>query len=159
MRIRAFEHADLAQVVSCFTESVRVTASLDYDSRQIDVWAPIDPNLDAWHKRLAGGDSWVADVQGVVTGFVRIEPNGLIDLLYVHPLHARVGIGGELLRFACSTAAKHGARQLEANVSLTARPLFQKAGFRVEEERHFDYKGVAFCNFRMMRKIDVVPAA
>lgn len=159
MIIRAFRPSDLADVVLCFTESVRVIAARYYEARQIDAWAPAEPDILSWKERLSRGGVLLADVEGHVAGFVRVESNGLIDLLYVHPAHERHGIGSGLLNAASSWAAAHGATQLEANVSIAARPLFAAAGFRVEREQSVEYKGVVFRNFRMAKKASVVPAA
>jgi putative acetyltransferase len=112
VRIRAFEDSDLVGVVRCFTESVRVIAARHYDAEQIEVWAPVEADLRSWRERLSRGSVCVAEVRGAVAGFVRVEPNGLVDLLYVHPAHARQGIGEELLRSACSWAANNGATRL-----------------------------------------------
>jgi putative acetyltransferase len=155
MIIRAFHEADLASVVKCFTESVRVTAARHYGLEQIEVWAPLEPDLDSWRGRLSSECVLVADVQGAVAGFVRVERSGFVDLLYVHPTHGRRGIGRELLNAACSWAAANGAKRFEASVSLAARPFFEAVAFRVEREQSVEYKGIVFRNFRMAREADL----
>jgi putative acetyltransferase len=152
MVIRAFQEGDLASVVNCFTESVRVVAARHYRGEQIEVWAPLEPDLDSWRGRLSSECVLIAEVQGAVAGFVRVERGGLVDLLYVGPTHERRGIGRALLNAACSWAAANGAKRFEANVSLAARPLFEAVGFRVEREQSVEYKGIAFRNFRMARE-------
>lgn len=147
--IRPFEPSDLTAVVRCFTESVRVIAARYYDAQQIDTWAPVDADPVAWNARLSDDGVFVAEVQGAVAGFVRVEPDGLIDLMYVHPEYVRRGIGTQLLRAARSRAVDHGATHFAANVSLAAKPFFEAAGFRVEREQAVEYKSVTFRNFRM----------
>jgi putative acetyltransferase len=159
MVIRAFQDGDLAGVVNCFTESVRVIAARHYGGEQVDAWAPLKPDLDSWRKRLSTEYVLVAEVQGAIAGFVRVDTNGLVDLLYVAPAHERRGLGRELLNAACSWAGAKGAKRLEANVSLAARPLFEAVGFRVEREQSVEYKGIVFRNFRMAREEGSVPAA
>jgi putative acetyltransferase len=150
--IRAFQPGDLAGVVRCFTESVRVIAARHYDARQIDTWAPLDPDLLSWRERLSTGCVLLAAARGDVAGFVRAEPAGLIDLIYVHPAHERRGIGTRLLAEACAWATANGAKRFEASVSFAARPLFEVAGFSVEREQIVEYKGVTFTNFRMAKQ-------
>jgi putative acetyltransferase len=149
--MRAYQHADLNDVVRCFTESVRVIAARHYDAQQVDTWAPVDADLVSWRERLSHSGVFVADVQGGVAGFVRVEPSGLIDQIYVHPAHVRRGIGTELLCAGCAWAVANGAKRFEANVSFAARPFFEAAGFRVEREQSVEYKSVAFSNFRMVK--------
>jgi putative acetyltransferase len=82
----------------------------------------------------------------------------LVDLLYVHPEYARRGVGRELLEAACTWAVAHGARTLEAEVSIAARPLFEAAGFRVEREQYVVRSGVELRNFHMTRAVDAKQA-
>jgi putative acetyltransferase len=107
--------------------------------------------MEGWAKRLRTGGVFVADLNGTVAGFVRVEDNGCVDLLYVHPNHERRGVGRELLDVACSWAINHGARRLESEVSIAARPLFEAMGFPVEREQFVESRGVQFLNFRMTR--------
>jgi putative acetyltransferase len=149
--VRIRRDADLHGVVRCFTESVHVIGARYYNSAQIAVWAPDNADEASWRTRLSTGMTWVADVGGAVTGFVRLEPVDFIDLLYVHPAYERRGIGTALLCEACSWAGAHGAERIEANVSLAAKPLFEALTFRVTREQSVEYKGIIFRNFRMAR--------
>jgi putative acetyltransferase len=151
--IRAYVDSDLEAVVSCFGRAVREIGAQYYAPDQIAAWAPDSPDMDAWANRLCAGGVFVADVGGHIAGFVRVD-NGLVDLLYVHPDHARRGVGRKLLEVASAWAMDHGARQLESEVSIAARPLFEARGFRVESEQFVERNGVRFRNFRMTRNVD-----
>jgi len=152
--LRAYLDSDLEAVISCFRQAVRETGARYYSREQIAAWAPDSPDLDAWANRLRTGAVFVADEGGHIAGFVRVEDSGLVDLLYVHADYARRGVGHELLETACTWAAAHGARKLEAEVSIAARPLFEAAGFRVEREQFVERRGVEFRNFHMARTAD-----
>jgi len=157
--IRSFSESDLVGVGDCFNASVRVIAARYYLPEQVAAWAPSDPDISSWQRRLSNGGVFVADVQELIAGFVRAESTGLVDLLYVHPAYERRGIGKALLRTACTWAAENGAEQFAANVSLAAQPLFEKGGFRVEREQFVEYRGIVFHNFRMVSNSNGVPAA
>jgi putative acetyltransferase len=152
--IRAYLDDDLEAVVRCFGQSVRVIGARYYAPEQIAAWAPDLPDMAGWAKRPRAGGTFVADANGAIAGFVHIEDNGVVDLLYVHPHYERRGIGRELLQMACSWAMRHGAHRLESDVSIAARPLFELMGFRVETERSVERKGVRLRNFRMARNAD-----
>jgi putative acetyltransferase len=145
---------DLEAAVSCFGQSVRAIGARYYAPEQIAAWAPDLPDMAGWAKRLRAGRTFVADVNNAIAGFVRVEDNGFVDLLYVHPDYERRGIGRELLQVACSWATSHGAHRLESDVSIAARPLFELLGFRVESEQSVERDGVRFQNFRMTRIAD-----
>jgi len=152
MVIRAYRDEDLEAVVRCFGRSVRTIGARYYAPQQIEAWAPDPPDLLAWASRFRTGAVLIADADGVVLGFVRVEDEGLVDLLYVDPDHERTGIGRELLEVACAWAVGQGARRLVSEVSLSARPLFESTGFRVEREQSVERRGIRFVNFQMARE-------
>jgi putative acetyltransferase len=150
--IRSYRDSDLSAVVECFEQSVRVIVARYYRPDQVALWAPATPDMESWRQRLSTGGVFVADIEEAVAGFVRATEEGLVDLLYVHPLHERRNVGWSLLDVACDWCATHGAKLLEANVSLAARPLFEAAGFYVQREQSVEYRGTLFRNFRMRRR-------
>jgi len=155
--IRAYNDDDLEGAVTCFGESVREIGARYYAPEQIAAWAPDSPDMEGWANRLRTGAVFVFDANGAIAGFVRVEDNGFVDLLYVHPTHERRGVGRELLAAACSWAVSHGAHRLHSEVSAAARPLFEAMGFRVESEQCVERRGVRFLNFRMSRDADAEP--
>jgi putative acetyltransferase len=152
--MRAYRNDDVEAAVSCFGQSVREIGARYYSSEQIAAWAPDPPDMENWAKRLRTGGVFVADVNGAIAAFVRVEDNGFVDLLYVHPDYERRGVGRELLEVACAWAMSHGARRLESDVSIAARPLFEAMGFRVDRQQLVESRGVQFLNFRMTRNAD-----
>ncbi|SCZ67910.1 GNAT family N-acetyltransferase [Thiohalomonas denitrificans] len=153
MEIRPYQDNDFEAVLACFNRSVREIAFRNYMPDEVEAWAPVSPDLDAWARRLETGAVFLAVVEGQVGGFVRVEESGYVDLLYVDPAHERKGIGRSLLEFASAWAVRHGAIRLESDVSISARPLFQLMGFRVTEERFVERRGVVLKNFRMEKNI------
>lgn len=51
-------------------------------------------------------------------------------------------------------ARRSGASRLCSNVSITARPLFERHGFRVDAEQRPVVDGVAMTNFRMSKVLE-----
>lgn len=147
--IREFRPADLAAVVEVFERSVRETACRDYRPAQIAAWIP-DPAR--WPERLAGGSVYLLESQGKTAGFMRLA-GGVLDLLYVHPEFQRRGFGRALIELAASQASAAGWPRLVAEVSLTARPCFERCGFRVVAAREVECRGVRLRNFRMARAL------
>ena len=58
-----------------------------------------------------------------------------IRAIFVHPDHARKGLGSLVLRTAEEAAASEGFRELEMGATLTGYPVYLKHGY-VEVERH-----------------------
>ena len=67
-------------------------------------------------------------------------------------------IRSQLLRIACSWVIDNGARGLESEVSIAARPLFKAMGFRVERGQVVERRGVELRNFYMIRNADAEQA-
>jgi putative acetyltransferase len=149
--LREYRSADLDAVLECFSRSVRGIGARHYTPEQIAVWAPESPDRQVWAARLQTGRTVIADVAGAVAGFVRVEGNGYVDLLYVDPQFERRCLGRRLLQEACSWASSRGAEKLESEVSIAARPLFEAMGFEVISEQTVERRGVRLTNYRMSR--------
>lgn len=71
-----------------------------------------------------------AYLDGQLVGFVALLP-GWIDHLYVDPPFHKLGIGGELVKFAQNEQDELRLYTFQAN--LNARRLYEKHGFVIEE--------------------------
>lgn len=83
-----------------------------------------------WSRRrtLFGGDRYADRVDDLLDR--ETEP-ARIRAFFVHPEHARRGLG-RLLLAACEREARDsGYRRLELMATLTGVPLYQRAGFRI----------------------------
>lgn len=156
--IREYRPADLEAVSSLFSRSVREVASRDYSPSQVSAWAPEPPDLEAWRRRLETGAVFVSERAAGIAGFVRIDSAGCVDLLYVHPEAQREGVARALIDRAASWARGQGIRRLYSDVSTTARPFFERAGFRPLCDQVVERRGVRFHNLRMGREVDAEPA-
>ena len=97
--------------------------------------------------------TWVAVLGQMPAGFVDLEPDGHIDMLYVHPRFCSRGVGTGLLRTVLSVAESMRLVRLYAEVSLTARGLFGRFGFEVIAEQEVQVRGVCMQNLRMERML------
>jgi len=130
-------------------DAVRGLASARYDGEQIEAWLDSLPDGAGWRARLQRSAVTLAERGGELAGFVSLAPPGVVDLLFVHPDHARRGVGRALLSAAIEQAADRPWPQLEADVSLVARPLFETLGFRVLRRQMVERGSRRLDNFRM----------
>ena len=152
--IRPYVEADAAATLALFLAAVTETAAADYSPEQIQAWArPDSRDLATWHAAMLQRTSCVATVDGEPVAFSDVSPTGYIDMLFVSPCHQRRGVARRLLRYVEAQARGAQAAQLTADVSITARPFFERSGFLVEEERHPVKYGVQLTNFRMTKRI------
>jgi putative acetyltransferase len=151
--VRGYEPNDLPAVVALFARSVHQIACRDYTPAQLAAWAPERPDLDAWARRLSTDGVFVSEREDRLAGFARIDEGGELDLLYVDPLFERQGVATELFHTVTAWARRSAIARLSANVSITARPFFERMGFRVLQSQIVEREGVRLENFRMERRI------
>lgn len=149
--VRLYRAADTERLIDVFRQAVRRGAAADYTTAQRSAWAPDDIDCDAWAARCGARPTWVAECDGDIAGFTDLEPDGHIDMLFVHPDFHRKGIATTLLAHAESTARNQAIAGLYAEVSLTARSVFEKTGFAVIERRIASLRGERLANFRMQK--------
>lgn len=97
VQIRAYSEADLDALIDLFTGSVRRVASRDYSPAQIEAWAPVAVNREQWATRLSGRPTFVAEAAEEIAGFSDLEPDGHIDMMFVHADHQGRGVARALL--------------------------------------------------------------
>lgn len=151
--IRPYRAADLEPLLTLFARSVREVASRDYNPAQIEAWARPSPDREAWAARLGGKPTLVAERDGVIAGFSDLEPDGHIDMMFVHPEHQGVGVASALLTQIEAMARNQGIDRLFTEASITARPFFERRGFRVVTAQHIERRGQTFRNYKMERRL------
>ena len=160
-RIRYYEAGDALQVVQLFYETVRSVNRADYSEEQVQAWAPEVPDPEAWHARMADRRTLVAESGGEVVGFVELEEDGHLDMLYLRKDAVGRGVGSLLYRAVEREAREQGLGRIFTEASVTARPFFERRGFRVVREQTLARRGVELTNFAMeksLRRTDGVGA-
>jgi putative acetyltransferase len=153
-RIRPYAVTDASGLTSLFRSSVREIASRDYTASQIRAWAPDVIDEERFGKRCESRSTWVAELEGRIAGFSDLEPDGHVDMVYVHPDCQRRGIARALLRHIEETARTTGLRRLYTEASITARPVFEAAGFRVIAQQTVTVRGETMTNYRMEKQLE-----
>lgn len=151
--IRPWRPADLEAIAVLYYNTVRHVNARDYSLRQIEVWAPTIESTEFWRKRFEARDAYVAVEDGEVAGFAELGDYGHVDCLYVHHALQGRGIGRALLQHLELHARGHSVPQLYAEVSVTAKPFFERMGFHVERECRRRYRGCGFRQFLMFKPL------
>jgi len=151
--IRTFNAGDAAGLWAVYYAAVHQTASADYSLAQLNAWAPADFDQAKWHRRLCALSPFVAERDGVLVGYGDLQPNGYIDHFFVSPSVARQGVGSMLMEAIHLSARARHLESLFADVSLTARPFFERWGFAVERATSLTVRGWSLDNFRMSKAL------
>lgn len=132
-----------------FAETVRAINAADYSPQQVEAWAGDPPDMERWRGRLSGRIVFVAEHNSEIVGFSTFEPNGHLDHLYVHHRFQRRGVASGLLGRVEEEAVSRGIHHIFTEASITARPFFERAGFRVIAPQSVAVKEISFLNYLM----------
>jgi putative acetyltransferase len=156
--LRAYEPADASDTLAVFTEAIIQTAAAHYTAEQIEAWAkPGRRDLATWDSAMRERGSVVAVQDSELVGFSDVDQHGYIDMLFVSPRHLRRGIARTLLSFVEEQARSAGTLELTSDVSVAARPFFERFGFDVLREQRPVKDGVEMTNYRMRKRISPLP--
>lgn len=152
--IRAYVQSDAADTLTVFTEAIVKTASADYTVEQIRAWAkPGQRDLPSWHAAMDSRGTVIAQIDAQLAGFSDCDPTGHIDMMFVSPKYLRRGVAGQLLKFVEHRARSAGLAELTSDVSITARPFFERYGFEVIAEQRPIKAGVELTNYKMRKAL------
>jgi putative acetyltransferase len=152
-RIRYYEAGDALQIARLFYETVRSVNRADYSEEQLRAWAPEIPDPEVWHARMADRRTLVAEGGGEVVGFAELEEDGHLDMLYLRKDAVGRGVGSLLYRAIEREAREQGIGLIFTEASVTARPFFERWGFRVVREQTVERRGVSLTNFAMEKPL------
>ncbi|MDR5753647.1 MULTISPECIES: GNAT family N-acetyltransferase [unclassified Caballeronia] len=151
IEVRPYRPSDLDAIIDLFLRSVREVAARDYDRWQVDAWAQAD--RDEWSVKRMSRPTWVAMSGTSLAGFADLESDGHLDMMFVHPAHQGAGVASALLAQVEASARERGIARLHAEASITARPFFERRGFRVIAAQVVHVRGADFKNFRMEKTL------
>jgi putative acetyltransferase len=144
---------DLSALTTLFLRTIRSVNSSDYSTRQIDAWASGVKNQDRWQRRILDQYLILDEHDGSLRGFASITAEGYIDLMYVDKDHQNKGVAKNLYLELERYARERRIDQLESDVSITARPFFERMGFKVINEQTVTINSVALDNFKMTKSL------
>ena len=131
-----------------FYDTVHSVNAADYEPRQLDAWADGQVDLEAWDASFRAHRTLVAEEKDELIGFGDITADGYLDRLYVHRLHQRRGVATAL----CDRLEQLADGPIVTHASITARPFFEKRGYRVVRRQQVERRGVLLTNFVMEKQ-------
>lgn len=152
--IRRYRAGDAAPLCTLFFRSVREIGPAKYDEAQVGAWACDVPDAAAWDARMSENETFVAvDDDGVQLGWIELEDNGHVDMLYCAPEAARRGVAARLYAEAEALARERGLTHLTTDASRFAESFFLKHGWRVDARETVTRFGVDIQRARMSKRL------
>lgn len=147
MLIREYRMSDCKEITELFYNTVHTVNARDYTKEQLDVWATGNEDLEKWNSSLKEHYSIVAVENDVIVGFGDIDKTGYLDRLYVHSDHQGKGIATAI----CDQLEQYAKGDITTHASITAKPFFEKRGYKVLKKQQVERQGVFLTNFRMKK--------
>lgn len=142
--------ADLHRI---FFDTVRTINIRDYNQAQVEAWAPSDSDLSKWEARIESIKPYFATVNGEIAGFADLQVDGYIDMFFCRADMQGMGVGRALMSRLIEEAQSRNIAVLYSNVSITARPFFEKFGFAILNPQEVQVGGQILLNYKMERAL------
>lgn len=153
--IQRYKPEDAQALASIYYNTIHQINIQHYTEEQVNVWAPKSwlNGGNRWSERFEKTKPLVAVIGEEVVGFVEFEPNGHIDCFYTHHQYIGKGIGSALMNTVFEIAKENGIKRIFVEVSITAKPFFEKQGFITIKEQQVDLRGTMFTNYQMEKHL------
>lgn len=145
MVIRKYRSSDCKEIIELFYNTVHTVNAKDYTKEQLDVWATGKVELEKLDKSFQEHFTVVAVDEEIIVGFGDIDKTGYLDRLYVHHDYQKKGVATAI----CNELEKVVQSNITTYASITAKPFFEKRGYKVIKEQKVERQGVFLTNFCM----------
>ena len=146
MQLREYITSDCEQLAELFFQTVHSVNAKDYTKEQLDVWATGNVDLNRWDKSFKEHYTIIAICNDEIVGFGDINSSGYLDKLFVHKNHQHKGIATAICDELESSVT---GKKIITHSSITAKPFFEKRGYRVKKEQTIVRNGISLTNFIM----------
>lgn len=154
MQIRKATQEDINELKELYFGTITTINIKDYKEAQIKAWASTADRTEGLLRRINEQYFFVAENnEKKITGFASLDKTGYVDLLYVHKDFQRMGVATQLLKEIFDTALGLNISKLETDASITAKPFFEKYGFKTKQQQTVTINNVGLTNYKMERKI------
>ncbi|MFT7676284.1 MAG: putative acetyltransferase [Planctomycetota bacterium] len=151
--IRDYLASDARQLTDIFHDTIHSVGLEHYTAAEAQVWAPLPVDYEHWQERLNSLPPMVAEVDGVIAGFITLEPDGHIHWTYTHKDYQRRGVASTLYRHLEELAQYQGIKRLHVEASRFAQPFFSARGFATISEETLERDGQLLRYMRMEKHL------
>lgn len=151
--IRKATSNDLEGIIQLFKETIEVVNAKDYSPEQINVWKNGASKKERWLNKFNEQYFLLAEINNTIAGFGSITPGGYLDFMYVNKDYQSVGVATEIYNELEKFAKTNRLEKITSDVSITAKPFFERRGFEVIREQQVDINGIKLTNYKMQKHL------
>lgn len=141
--------SDLNEMQELYVDTIKSVCKNDYNPQQIEAWIYGVNNKERWIEVIEKQYVLLAIIENKIAGYGTLKDGNYIDFFYVHKDFQRQGIADKLLIELEMEAKNQHSKIITSDISITARPYFEKKGFVVKAEQKNERLGVELINYKM----------
>lgn len=153
MKLRNATLEDLPAMKALYRDTILTVCRKDYTEEQVNIWSSSANKEERWLDMVVNQYVLLAEISDELVGFASLRNHNYIDFFYVHKDFQGMGIAGELLKQLIQKATEQGTMLLSSDISKTARPFFEKQGFKVVAEQENVRQDQVLVNYKMIRHL------
>lgn len=151
MIIREYRPSDCREIAELFYNTVHTVNAADYSKPQLNAWATGKVDLEKWNSSFQEHNSFVVIEDEIIVGFGDIDKTGYLDRLYVHKDYQGKGVG----RMLCAKLEQMASGgKITVHASITAKPFFEKRGYKLIKKQEVERQGIFLTNFIMEKQVE-----
>ncbi|WP_330567933.1 GNAT family N-acetyltransferase [Clostridioides difficile] len=105
-------------------------------------------DFEKWNESLQEHFSVVAVDDEIIVGFGDIDKTDYLDRLYVHAAYQGKGIATAI----CNQLEQAVEGNIITHASITAKPFFEKRGYKLVKEQQVERQGIFLTNYVMIKE-------
>ena len=105
-------------------------------------------DFEKWNESLQEHFSVVAVDDEIIVGFGDIDKTDYLDRLYVHAAYQGKGIATAI----CNQLEQAVEGNIITHASITAKPFFEKRGYKLVKEQQVERQGIFLTNYVMIKQ-------
>ena len=151
LSFRIASGSDLQEMQQLFVDTVTNVCNKDYSKEQIQAWVSGVSDTKRWLNRSDEQFVLLANIDNQIVGFGTIKDGNYIDMFFVHKDFQGQGIAGKIYAQLEEKALELNSDYIDSDVSITAKPFFEKMGFTVLADQKVIRNAVELMNYRMLK--------
>lgn len=145
--------SDLKEMQELYLGTIQSVCTNDYNPAQIEAWTSGVHNTERWIDVIRTQFVLLAVIENKIVGFGTLKDGNYMDFFYIHKEHQRQGIANELLTKLELEAQIQHSKIITSDISITAKPFFERKGFTVKAEQRNIRLGVELINYKMEKEL------
>jgi len=153
MTFRNATISDLNEMQQLYIETIQSICKNDYNEAQREAWISGVKNTERWIAVIETQYVLLAVIENKIAGFATLKDGDYIDFFYIHKDFQRQGIADKLLTELELEAQKQHSKMITSDISITAKPFFEKKGFVAKAEQKNIRLNVELINYKMEKQL------